>query len=598
MGDGSEGSESIVEEVQSAVGNKPDAKQKCQTRAESEIESDEEPRDHESSGPARFPRSEAVSSVDADGLSMDPRNPFWENSFLTNNIDQSVIKNQDGSIGAVSTFPHDSPSKYTATTLVESSHRGTPARGRTITPEATAGRFPNMSCWILVTQSDIDFATESIQQVRDFNASSNSLDTYKHIIISLQEKKDHHEYSVGSEWVNLVDSGDNDRQRSSVLYALAAIAFCRWHANQTQHEVQSTQLTLKVAKAKVSARLLSESAPNSTRERLRKRLNVHLTRGRKWSQLVDELGLGILFRHTWDLGKASEVSLQPLILSLKESSVKMMILGHLETQLKDFISRGQTNPDMLERALAKQNLLDDLLQPLGIPVEDLIQICLNLAEKLPAMRVGFPVVIHDRHEGKPLAEPFRWASKRIERWNSAKAGDRLVCFFPLFLENNHFTLLEINQMDQSIYHYDSAKYSSGHIKEACKIQFPNLRYADQVQSVGYSDNGNPDEEHIENTGRENKKRGRVTTDVLSEESKHNITNAVTTIVMKYQACWLRELPLKMTVRSAVGIGERVKETLPPGVPLVGAKPSREPMVPTVPTVPIVLLVPAVQIVPL
>ncbi|KAK6081372.1 hypothetical protein SCUP515_03060 [Seiridium cupressi] len=584
MGDGSEGSESIVEEVQSAVGNKPDAKQKCQTRAESEIESDEEPRDHESSGPARFPRSEAVSSVDADGLSMDPRNPFWENSFLTNDIDQSVIKNQDGSIGAVSTFPHDSPSKYTATTLVESSHRGTPARGRTITPEATAGRFPNMSCWILVTQSDIDFATESIQQVRDFNAST---------------------------------------------------------------------------KAKVSARLLSESAPNSTRERLRKRLNVHLTRGRKWSQLVDELGLGILFRHTWDLGKASEVSLQPLILSLKESSVKMMILGHLETQLKDFISRGQTNPDMLERALAKENLLDDLLQPLGIPVEvsdlqmlmrrsnptdrlhirgtscgfyidelnrlneaqwfgeDLIQICLNLAEKLPAMRVGFPVVIHDRHEGKPLAEPFRWASKRIERWNSARAGDRLVCFFPLFLENNHFTLLEINQMDQSIYHYDSAKYGSGHIKEACKIQFPNLRYADQldqdngsedddlwstsrldVESVGYSDNGNPDEEHIENTGRENKKRGRVTTDVLSEESKHNITNAVTTIVMKYQACWLRELPLEMTVRSAVGIGERVKETLPPGVPLVGAKPSREPMVPTVPTVPIVLLVPAVQIVPL
>lgn len=44
---------------------------------------------------------------------------------------------------------------------------------------------------------------------------------------------------------------------------------------------------------------MDEGPGKAVWERRRKILNTHLTRGRKWRWLVEELGFGILFKEPW-----------------------------------------------------------------------------------------------------------------------------------------------------------------------------------------------------------------------------------------------------------------------------------------------------------
>ena len=61
--------------------------------------------------------------------------------------------------------------------------------------------------------------------------------------------------------------------------------------------------TAQKAAQEVSARILGPKPEDNENykgwERRRKNLSTHLTRGRKWSRLVEELGYGILFKNTW-----------------------------------------------------------------------------------------------------------------------------------------------------------------------------------------------------------------------------------------------------------------------------------------------------------
>jgi hypothetical protein len=53
--------------------------------------------------------------------------------------------------------------------------------------------------------------------------------------------------------------------------------------------------------------------------------------------------------------------------------------------------------------------------------------------------------------------PLAGWRKTIEKFRSEGQGQgiRLVYFCPLNSNNNHFTLLEINEREEKIYHYDS-----------------------------------------------------------------------------------------------------------------------------------------------
>lgn len=81
--------------------------------------------------------------------------------------------------------------------------------------------------------------------------------------------------------------------------------------------------------------------------------------------------------------------------------------------------------------------------------EDVLLLGMRLTKQLSYMRIGDSV---DMESGL-----FKHIAKHVKKWTAGAKGESLVCLFPLYLQSNHFTLLKINQMDKTIYHYDTAK---------------------------------------------------------------------------------------------------------------------------------------------
>jgi hypothetical protein len=89
--------------------------------------------------------------------------------------------------------------------------------------------------------------------------------------------------------------------------------------------------------------------------------------------------------------------------------------------------------------------------------DEVILACLHLADKLTFVRVGFSIPIH-RQTGphSTIPRPFEKAAKQIAGWRlQVGAQSPFVCFFLLHQHQSHFSLLEINEREDSIYHYDS-----------------------------------------------------------------------------------------------------------------------------------------------
>ncbi|KAK7403727.1 hypothetical protein QQX98_010499 [Neonectria punicea] len=106
--------------------------------------------------------------------------------------------------------------------------------------------------------------------------------------------------------------------------------------------------------------------------------------------------------------------------------------------------------------------------------DEVILACLYLADKLAFVRVGFSIPIHRQTRAhSAIPRPFERAAKQIAEWHcQTEARDGLVCFFPLFQHDNHFNLLEINEREGSVYHYDSmSKGENVDIKVRVSILF-------------------------------------------------------------------------------------------------------------------------------
>ena len=90
---------------------------------------------------------------------------------------------------------------------------------------------------------------------------------------------------------------------------------------------------------------------------------------------------------------------------------------------------------------------------------------MKLSDKPSSVRYGYSVpldsfksVQHDKKQrvSRPLAG-WREKVESFQSEASNQLGERicLVCLVLLNLNNNHFTLLEINEIEEKIYHYDS-----------------------------------------------------------------------------------------------------------------------------------------------
>ncbi|KAI0165318.1 hypothetical protein GGR52DRAFT_585358 [Hypoxylon sp. FL1284] len=355
--------------------------------------------------------------------------------------------------------------------------RDTPRKGRTSKPDSNVCSAGDQPSWPMVVQSDSEFASESYHQVVKFKAPMNSPQTYATILTSVKQGRQHKPmWSDGKEWRSLIETASQDRQRSSIQYALTAIALSRWREDQ----VTLSTLEPRAAAEEVSKRLLGpvpeDAGEKQRRQQHRKNLNTHLARGRKWATLVDHLGFGILLKNIWKLAKA-EGPLPELIAGLQQSPRKMFILRLLGKQVDFLLEKGQTCPDVLGQSLRGQGLLDlsppssgpetateiadlqasmkaashagefqihdgrfrfhvDVLDDLNGTswlCDTLVLLSLHLADKLSHMRVGFSIPLHQNIRGrerKALRDPFERAANQIEEWNGNE--DQLVCFSPFF----------------------------------------------------------------------------------------------------------------------------------------------------------------------
>lgn len=102
---------------------------------------------------------------------------------------------------------------------------------------------------------------------------------------------------------------------------------------------------------------------------------------------------------------------------------------------------------------------------------DLIQLCMHLADKFPNVRVGFTVSIHHRKTGPTSPRPLRWAAQHVKRWKTESANLPLICFFPLHLRNNHFVLLEINEVDRYVYYNDTGGYDTSDVQVCLTVHY-------------------------------------------------------------------------------------------------------------------------------
>ncbi|KAK8052791.1 hypothetical protein PG996_012092 [Apiospora saccharicola] len=119
------------------------------------------------------PESEPYDSL-LDLVDVDAQEPFCT---LPSPLDDDipVIAGSPESTAPPGT-PRESPSKYTATTLVGSSPQNPPTESRETTPAQSTVGVEGYPYWRLVTQSETDFATESFKQVKGFSVPGNSQD--------------------------------------------------------------------------------------------------------------------------------------------------------------------------------------------------------------------------------------------------------------------------------------------------------------------------------------------------------------------------------------------------------------------------------------
>lgn len=88
---------------------------------------------------------------------------------------------------------------------------------------------------------------------------------------------------------------------------------------------------------------------------------------------------------------------------------------------------------------------------------NLIHACLTMSDKLPFVRFGQCISLDEvsKRKIRPIHTPFNLWAKKIGEWRSQSRNRPLAYFCPLLSNANHFSLLEINEIEQKILHYDS-----------------------------------------------------------------------------------------------------------------------------------------------
>lgn len=156
----------------------------------------------------------------------------------------------------------------------------------------------------LIGQSTEDFIFHVHQQIIEFTWYKNTSPAFSALVSSLLGEESQAEilcpkleWSSGSQWLSLAEEGQKDKKKGAILYAFAAMEFQKWHKAQLQ---QHKDLPLQSASKLITDGLVGPRPEGSYQHtkwtQRRSNISTLLTRGKKWAQLVEHLGLGILFK--------------------------------------------------------------------------------------------------------------------------------------------------------------------------------------------------------------------------------------------------------------------------------------------------------------
>ncbi|CAG9949756.1 unnamed protein product [Clonostachys rosea f. rosea IK726] len=392
----------------------------------------------------------------------------------------------------------------------------------------------------LVKKPVQELINASWKRVRSFCSKDQRIATETHDALLSMIQSKHEEnltWSDGSQWRSLLEAGHNQQWQGTFRHALIVMGFTRWHASQVGILRADSKMNKREASSEVTDRIVGTEPKDDRRKeewlRQRKNISTDLDRGRKWIKLTDEFGLGIFLENPWQLAKASKNTLDTLIDELPSCSERISLLQLLTEQMtllqengkmdeKSFLKglrskklpqpvqardRLSIKPEFLkDRATANTLFVKDseikvdkeaieALKSTAWLGDSVILACLHLCDRLPFVRVGFSVPIHQQQNSrKKIPHPFEMVVRKIAAWhNEVDDSAKLVSFFPLFQNQNHFTLLEVNERDDCIYHYDSlsevqaVEFDSealdgevGDVEEACKKAFPTFEYVKQA----------------------------------------------------------------------------------------------------------------------
>lgn len=183
------------------------------------------------------------------------------------------------------------------------------------------------------------------------------------------------------------------------------------------------------------------------------------------------MSLAKQFDHLIDSGKTNESEFNKELRSMgylaadTANSSNATLLEEFYEEVKQSISSDahpQSKIGVSEHTFEIDSLLK--LKPHACLNQDIIIACLHLSDKLNFIRIGWSVGIHQQiRPDVPMPSPFEKAAKKVEEWYE-ELGRSLVCFFPLYQHENHFTLLEINYREGSIFHYDSLMGNNNDVK--------------------------------------------------------------------------------------------------------------------------------------
>ncbi|KAL7917341.1 hypothetical protein ACQKWADRAFT_306991 [Trichoderma austrokoningii] len=373
----------------------------------------------------------------------------------------------------------------------------------------------------LMEQSAKDLIKEAGQKIKNLKPGRDLNPACKAIVESLFDKEcgsgskwSELEWSSGLNWLSLVNAARAEKEKGTIKFVITAMGFENWHTSQS---LLYKDLPMQTARSRVTKRLLGPKPANDCGEwsNTKDYISTYLSRGKKWGKLVKHLGVGILLKGVWKLGKSAEANIDRMIEVVESDEEKMTVLRILSDQLMHLIEDGQTNPaefkhelqiafphfkisgllppdpipsaaevDSLYQAISKSATTGRLaigtssyelevaelqrLQGKKWLSAELIFACLYLSDRCPYVRIGLCIPIHQESRSEiPMERPFYRASKMIQAWKN-KVKSKLVYFFPLLLKNSHFTLLEINEREGYIYHYNSIRGENEDVKNACE----------------------------------------------------------------------------------------------------------------------------------